>query len=137
MSCNRIAYSFVIGCLVAGSALAQNNTATGEATEYGARPPHPPRIDFKGMGISREQAEQVKEILREGREYGASRETVRAQLSGVLNQSQLSALDAAMEARRAQGAGGQQGHAHPSKTGGGAMAAPQGARPAPRGRSGS
>ncbi len=132
MSQTKPIYAFVIGTLFAGAAFAQSN----EATEYGPRP-HPPRIDFQGLGISPEQAAQVKNILREGREYGSSRDAVRAQLSTVLNETQMGALHTALEARRANagttGAAAQPGHACPPKTG----AATQGQRPAARSRVGS
>ena len=119
--------SLIAGCLIASTAFAQTPSA-----EYGTARPHPPRIDFPSLGISADQATQVRSILRESHEYGQTREATRTQLAGVLNETQLNALTQAQQARRANAAQGGPGCA--PKTG---APAAQGVRPQARGRSGS
>ena len=116
----------VFGCVVAGSVWAQNSASPSEAQEYatpGATPGAPqPRIDFKRLGISKEQAEQVKSILHEGHEYKTPPEAVRAKLSGVLNETQMNGLHQALEARRANAPAGER---HPQQASGQGPAAGQ------------
>lgn len=124
--------SLIAGCLIACTAFAQTTPAQTPSAEYGTARPHPPRIDFPSLGISADQATQVRSILRESHEYGQTREATRAQLAGVLNEAQLNALTQAQQARRANAPQGGPGCA--PKTG---APAAQGVRPQARTRSAS
>lgn len=77
----------------------QNTDSTRNPNAEGRRNQRPARI-FRGLDLSEEQRQQIRRIQESARTGGTDRETVLAQIRGVLNAEQLEQFNRRLERER-------------------------------------